>query len=127
MAALTAEPKVLARPDHPISRENIDLEAVKVLYRLHHGGYKSYLVGGAVRDLMLGRKPKDFDISTNARPQQIRRLFRNSRIIGRRFRLVHIYFRSGIVEVSTFRRNPTSQDQAGRPRRAADHRRQRLR
>jgi len=115
MAALTAEPKVLARPDHPISRENIDVEAVKVLYRLHHSGYKSYLVGGAVRDLMLGRKPKDFDISTNARPQQIRRLFRNSRIIGRRFRLVHVYFRSGIVEVSTFRRNPTEHDQAGGP------------
>ena len=113
MAALTAEPQVLARPDHRISRENIDLEAVKVLYRLHHGGYKSYLVGGAVRDLMLGRKPKDFDISTNARPQQIRRLFRNSRIIGRRFRLVHVYFRNGIVEVSTFRRNPTARDQAG--------------
>ena len=103
---------VLARPDHPISRQNIDAEAVKVLYRLHNGGFKSFLVGGAVRDLMLGRRPKDFDVSTNARPQQIRRLFRNSRIIGRRFRLVHVYFRSGIVEVSTFRRNPTSEIQA---------------
>lgn len=110
MAALPAEPIVLARPDHPISRQNMDLDAVKVLNRLHHAGYKSFLVGGAVRDLMLGRQPKDFDISTNARPQQIRRLFRNSRIIGRRFRLVHVYFRGGIVEVSTFRRNPTEDD-----------------
>jgi len=108
-------PQVLARPDHSVSRKNIDLDAIKVLYRLHHAGFKSFLVGGAVRDLLLGRKPKDFDISTNARPQQIRRLFRNSRIIGRRFRLVHIYFRSGIVEVTTFRRVPDPQNQASGP------------
>ena len=111
MAVTLAGSKVLARPDHPISRKNIDLDAVKVLHRLHQAGYKSFLVGGAVRDLMLGRSPKDFDVSTDARPQQIRRLFRNSRIIGRRFRLVHVYFRSGIVEVSTFRRNPVRQEQ----------------
>ena len=111
MGATPAEPRVLARSEHPISRQNIDPDAVKVLYRLHNSGYESFLVGGAVRDLMLGRRPKDFDISTNARPQQIRRLFRNSRIIGRRFRLVHVYFRTGIVEVSTFRRNPGHQDQ----------------
>lgn len=106
---------MLARADHPISRKNIDVNAVKVLYRLHSGGYQSFLVGGAVRDLMLGRQPKDFDVSTNARPQQIRRLFRNSRIIGRRFRLVHVFFRNGIVEVSTFRRNPTPGMQEGGP------------
>lgn len=106
-------PRVLARPDHPVSRRNIDINAVKVLYRLYHAGYQSFLVGGAVRDLMLGRRPKDFDISTDARPQQIRRLFRNSRIIGRRFRLVHIYFRGGIVEVSTFRRQPDPEIQEG--------------
>ena len=104
---------MLARSDHPISRKKIDLDAMKVLHRLHNAGYKSFLVGGAVRDLMLGRRPKDFDVSTNARPQQIRRLFRNSRIIGRRFRLVHVYFRGGIVEVSTFRRSPEAGDQEG--------------
>ncbi len=115
MVAQPASPRVLARSDHPVSRKNIDSDALKVLYRLNGAGFKSYLVGGAVRDLMLGRRPKDFDISTDARPQQIRRLFRNSRIIGRRFRLVHVYFRSGIVEVSTFRRSPSVQDQGGRP------------
>lgn len=104
-------PLVLSRAEHPVSRSNIDINAIKVLYRLHHGGYKSYMVGGAVRDLMLGRVPKDFDVSTSARPQQIRRLFRNSRIIGRRFRLAHVYFRDGIVEVSTFRRDPDPDSQ----------------
>jgi len=80
--------------------------AIKVLYRLHRSGYTSYLVGGGVRDLLLGGRPKDFDIATNARPQEIRRLFRNSRIIGRRFRLVHVIFRGEIVEVATFRASP---------------------
>jgi poly(A) polymerase len=79
---------------------------IKVLYRLHRSGYSAYLVGGAVRDLLLGGRPKDFDVATNARPQEIRRLFRNSRIIGRRFRLVHILFRGEIVEVATFRASP---------------------
>jgi poly(A) polymerase len=104
-------PFVLSRAEHSVSRSNIDINAIKVLYRLHHGGYKSYMVGGAVRDLMLGRRPKDFDVSTSARPQQVRRLFRNSRIIGRRFRLAHVYFRDGIVEVSTFRRDPDPESQ----------------
>lgn len=104
-------PIVLSRAEHPVSRSDIDINAIKVLYRLHHGGYKSYMVGGAVRDLMLGRRPKDFDVSTSARPQQIRRLFRNSRIIGRRFRLAHVFFRDGIVEVSTFRRDPDPDSQ----------------
>jgi poly(A) polymerase len=81
-------------------------EALKVLYRLHRSGYAAYLVGGSVRDLLLGKKPKDFDVATNARPQEIRRLFRNSRIIGRRFRLVHVFFRGGIIEVATFRASP---------------------
>ena len=115
MALLADGPRVLPRPEHPISRKNIDLEAVKVLKRLHQAGFKSFMVGGAVRDLLLDRRPKDFDISTDARPQQIRRLFRNSRIIGRRFRLVHIYFKSGIVEVATFRRDPDPQVQARAP------------
>lgn len=110
-----ARPIILARSEHPISRRNIDVGALKVLYRLHQAGFKGYLVGGAVRDLMLGRRPKDFDVSTDARPQQIRRLFRNSRIIGRRFRLAHIYFREGTVEVSTFRRPPDPEAQGSAP------------
>ena len=103
--------RVVPRRDHPISRKNIDRHALKVLYRLHRSGYKAYVVGGGVRDLMLGRTPKDFDIGTDARPNEIRRLFRNSRIIGRRFRLAHVFFQEGIVEVSTFRRDPDPEAQ----------------
>jgi poly(A) polymerase len=98
-------PLIIPRPQHHLSRRDVDVEALKVLYRLHHAGYKAYLVGGSVRDLLLGKKPKDFDIVTDARPGEIRKLFRNSRIIGRRFRLVQVFFRGAhIVEVSTFRR-----------------------
>jgi poly(A) polymerase len=97
---------VLARAEHRLSRAGISVNALKVLYRLHRSGFLAYLVGGAVRDLLLGRTPKDFDIGTNARPQQIRQLFRNARVIGRRFRLVHIRFADEIVEVATFRRSP---------------------
>jgi poly(A) polymerase len=99
-------PLIVARPDHPVSRSGLSSAAVKVLYRLHRSGYTSFLVGGAVRDLLLGGRPKDFDIATNARPQEIRRLFKNSRIIGRRFRLVHVIFRGEVVEVATFRASP---------------------
>jgi poly(A) polymerase len=109
-------PRVVQRSDHPISRSHIEKNALKVLYRLHNAGYKAYLVGGGVRDLMLGRKPKDFDAGTNARPNEVRRLFGNSRIIGRRFRLVHVYFHDGdVVEVSTFRRDPEPEEQSGAP------------
>lgn len=100
------EPRVLARPEHIVSRSGMSSAAIKVLYRLQRSGYTAYLVGGAVRDLLLGGHPKDFDVATNARPQEIRRLFRNSRIIGRRFRLVHILFRGEIIEVATFRASP---------------------
>ncbi len=106
MATPTAEdlpPRVLSRPQHNLSRSDLSSEAIKVLYRLHRAGYLAYLVGGGVRDLLLGGQPKDFDVATNARPQEIRRLFRNSRIIGRRFRLAHIFFRGTIIEVATFR------------------------
>ena len=97
-------PLIIPRAGHPISREMIDEDALKVLYRLHRHGFLAYLVGGSVRDLLLGRGPKDFDVATNARPHEIKDLFRNSRIIGRRFRLVHVFFKGGkIVEVSTFR------------------------
>ena len=99
-------PLIVARPDHSVSRNGLSSSAIKVLYRLHRSGYTSYLVGGGVRDLLIGGKPKDFDIATNARPQEIRRLFRNSRIIGRRFRLVHVMFRGEVVEVATFRASP---------------------
>jgi poly(A) polymerase len=97
-------PVVIPRAEHPISRKMIDEEALKVLYRLHHHGYLSYLVGGSVRDLLLGKVPKDFDVATSAHPHEIKTLFRNSRVIGRRFRLVHVFFKDGkVVEVSTFR------------------------
>jgi poly(A) polymerase len=98
------EPLIIPRAEHPISRKDIDREALKVMHRLRDAGFSAYLVGGAVRDLYLGKKPKDFDISTNARPGELRTLFRNSRIIGRRFRLVQVFFFGGkIVEVSTLR------------------------
>ncbi len=103
------EGTVLSREEHPISRKAVPENVLKVLYRLHRSGYKAYLCGGSVRDLLLGRRPKDFDVVTDARPQEIRRLFRNSRIIGRRFRLAHILFQDLVVEVSTFRREPEIQ------------------
>ena len=97
-------PLIIPRSEHPISRKMMSEEALKVLYRLHRHGFTAYLVGGSVRDLLLGRVPKDFDVATNAHPQEINTLFKNSRIIGRRFRLVQVFFRGGkIVEVSTFR------------------------
>ncbi len=97
-------PVIIPATDHPIKVHDIDGEALKVLYRLRDAGFAGYLVGGGVRDLYLGQRPKDFDISTNARPGQLRKLFRNSRTIGRRFRLVQIFFHGGkIIEVSTLR------------------------
>jgi len=97
-------PIIIPRSEHPISRSMIDEEALKILYRLHRHGFLAYLVGGSVRDLLLGRVPKDFDLATNAHPHEINTLFRNSRTIGRRFRLVHVFFKGKkIVEVSTFR------------------------
>ena len=100
----TRIPRIIPRSNHPISRKNIDREALKVLYRLRDAGYVAYLVGGGVRDLYLGKTPKDFDISTNAKPGQLRKIFKNSRLIGRRFRLVQVFFHGNkIVEVSTFR------------------------
>jgi poly(A) polymerase len=101
-------PTVLSRSEHRISRRHIAPEALKVLYRLHRQGFLSYLCGGCVRDLLLGVKPRDFDVVTDAHPQQIRHLFRNSRIIGRRFRLVHVLFTDATIEVATFRRTPES-------------------
>ncbi|MGZ7039844.1 MAG: polynucleotide adenylyltransferase PcnB, partial [Thermoanaerobaculia bacterium] len=102
----SGEGVVVDRSEHSISRRRIPENVLKVLYRLHRSGYRAYLCGGSVRDLLMSRTPKDFDIATDAHPMEIRRLFRNSRIIGRRFRLAHVIFQDMIVEVSTFRREP---------------------
>ncbi|MEE8320951.1 MAG: polynucleotide adenylyltransferase PcnB [Gammaproteobacteria bacterium] len=100
---LPVKPILIPRNQHIISRSNISESALKVLYRLKNAGYKAFLVGGSVRDLLLGREPKDFDVVTDARPEQIRELFRNCHLIGRRFRLAHVRFGREIIEVSTFR------------------------
>ena len=105
-----SEPVIIARDAHSISRKQIDPDALKVLYRLHQSSYTAYLVGGSVRDLLLGRRPKDFDIGTSAHPYQIKKLFRNCWIIGRRFRLAHVRFGTKTIEVATFRR-PVTQDE----------------
>jgi poly(A) polymerase len=94
---------IITRQEHNISRKQISDNALKVLYRLNSAGFEAYLVGGGVRDLLLGQQPKDFDIATNATPEQIRQLFKNCRLIGRRFRLAHIMFGRDIIEVATFR------------------------
>jgi len=96
-------PLVITRSEHSISRADISPNALKVLYRLKEAGYQGFLVGGAVRDLLLGLRPKDFDVATNALPEEVRRLFRNCRLIGRRFRLAHVFFGNEIIEVATFR------------------------
>lgn len=98
-------PLIIDKHHHNISSDDISPNALKVLYRLQSLGYDAFLVGGSVRDLLLSRQPKDFDVVTNAFPETIRQIFRNSRLIGRRFRLVHVYFHSEIIEVSTFRAN----------------------
>ena len=98
-------PVVYTRPEHCISRKNIDPDALKVLYRLSSLGYTAYLVGGGVRDLIMGRTPKDFDVGTSASPNEVKRAFRNCFLIGRRFRLAHVRFGDKIIETATFRRN----------------------
>jgi len=103
----TAEPVVIGRSEHSISRRNIDPDALRILFRLHRLGFTAYLTGGAVRDMLLGKEPKDFDIATDAHPGQVKKYFGNAFIIGRRFRLAHIHFRGGkIIEVATFRKDP---------------------
>jgi len=99
----SVQPVIIPRPEHTISRASISSSALKVLYQLKDAGFESYLVGGGVRDLLLGREPKDFDVGTNATPEEIRRLFRNCRLIGRRFRLAHVRYGRDIIEVATFR------------------------
>ncbi|MBQ1569264.1 MAG: polynucleotide adenylyltransferase PcnB [Kiritimatiellae bacterium] len=98
-------PVVYQRPEHCISRKDIDPDALKVLYRLSSLGYTAYLVGGGVRDLLMGRKPKDFDVGTSAKPNEVKRAFRNCFLVGRRFRLAHVRFGDKVIETATFRRN----------------------
>lgn len=102
------QPTIINRKDHGISRSLISQSAIKVLYRLHKSGYAAYLVGGSVRDLLLGHIPKDFDVVTDAHPEEIQKLFSNSYIIGRRFRLVHVRFGRETIEVATFRSSEDS-------------------
>ncbi|OWF88624.1 polynucleotide adenylyltransferase [Yersinia entomophaga] len=104
---------VIPRDQHNISRREISDNALKVLYRLNKSGYEAYLVGGGVRDLLLGKKPKDFDITTSATPEQVRKLFRNCRLVGRRFRLAHVMFGPEIIEVATFRGHHEQQQPEG--------------
>src|SRR5687768_16674679 len=105
MRSQMGDPVILPRANHSISRGQIDPDALKVLYRLHQHEYIAYLVGGSVRDLLLGRHPKDFDIGTSAHPYQVKKIFRNCWIIGRRFRLAHVRFGNKAIEVATFRRH----------------------
>ena len=99
------KPVVYSRPEHCISRKNIDPDALKVLYHLSQLGYTAYLVGGGVRDLLMGREPKDFDVGTSAKPNEVKRAFRNCFLIGRRFRLAHVRFGEKVIETATFRQN----------------------
>ena len=115
-------PLIIPRSEHTISRVHISPNALKVLYRLREMGHRACLVGGGVRDLLLGREPKDFDVVTDARPEQIHRLFRNCRLIGRRFRLAHVQFGQEIIEVATFRAYGGSDDDGVTVERAEDGR-----
>jgi poly(A) polymerase len=104
---------IIERSQHSVSRADISENALKVLYRLDKAGYGAYLVGGGVRDLLLGREPKDFDIATDASPEEVRKLFRNCRLIGRRFRLAHVHFGRDIIEVATFRGEHSDETEEG--------------
>ena len=104
-------PRIIPRQDHPLSRSMISPNVLKILYRLKDNGHVAYLVGGGVRDLLLGREPKDFDVATDATPGRIKKLFRNCRLVGRRFRLAHLHFTNEIVEVSTFRASPSDEQE----------------
>ena len=109
--SVSDQPIVVPRAEHRISRKQIDENTLKVLYRLRRHGYQAYLVGGGVRDLLLERQPKDFDVATDATPEQVKELFRNCFLVGRRFRLAHIRFAGNyLVEVATFRRQPRPEE-----------------
>ncbi|MFD2191990.1 polynucleotide adenylyltransferase PcnB [Pistricoccus aurantiacus] len=108
-ASHAAGPLIIPRDEHRVSRRCFSDAALKVLYRLKDGGFEAYLVGGCIRDALLGKTPKDFDVATDATPDQVRELFRNSRIIGRRFRIVHVRFGREVIEVTTFRGRPSDE------------------
>jgi len=114
------DPVIVERAAHSLSRSQIDPDALKVLNRLHQNSYVAYLVGGSVRDLLLGRRPKDFDIGTSAHPYQVKRLFKNCWVIGRRFRLAHVRFGMKTIEVATFRRKVTAEELAAAEEAAAE-------
>lgn len=112
----TIKKQIISSKEHAVPRDAISDNALKVLYRLKDAGYQAYLVGGGVRDLLLGKKPKDFDVATDAHPEEVKRLFRNCRLIGRRFRLAHILYGRDVIEVATFRgphegKSPSHADQ----------------
>lgn len=115
---------IIPRDQHCISRKNISDNALKVMSRLRSGGYQAYLVGGAVRDLLRGQHPKDFDIATDATPEQVSELFRNSRIIGRRFRIVHVRYGREVIEVTTFRGHHSNPEKHKNDRRGSNRSRQ---
>ena len=115
----------IARQEHGISRTLMSPNALRVLYRLKDNGFVGYLVGGCVRDLLLGREPKDFDVVTNATPNEVKRMFRNCRLIGRRFRLAHIHFQDEIIEVATFRSQASDEPKPEAEEAAEGERRQR--
>ncbi|MBN1379170.1 MAG: polynucleotide adenylyltransferase PcnB [Gammaproteobacteria bacterium] len=116
-SGLSSSPTIIARAGHNVSRADINDNALKVLYRLHNAGFKAHLVGGCVRDLLLSLHPKDFDVATDASPEQIKKLFDNCRLIGRRFRLAHILFGRDVVEVATFRGQTGPDDEENEDRR----------
>jgi poly(A) polymerase len=117
LAEQPVSPLIVPRDQHSLSRAQVSPQALKVLYGLKDAGYEAYLVGGCVRDLLLGFEPKDFDVATNASPEEVHKLFRKSRLIGRRFKLVHVGFGRDVIEVATFRAPPEAEqhiDQQGR-------------
>lgn len=115
MTQIQSSPKIYPRDQHPISRQNLSKNALDVLYGLHKAGYRALLVGGCLRDLLRGESPKDFDVATDATPEQVKAVFRNCRIIGRRFRLAHVHFGRDIIEVATFRADEKGEtDEEGR-------------
>jgi poly(A) polymerase len=116
------DPVIVERAAHSLSRSQIDSDALRVLYRLHQNNHVAYLVGGSVRDLLLGRRPKDFDVGTSAHPYQVKRLFKNCWIIGRRFRLAHVRFGTKTIEVATFRRKVTAEELAAAEEASTDQR-----
>jgi poly(A) polymerase len=118
VAAAPTGPTIITRDEHDISRRDISDNALKVLYRLKDAGYQGFLVGGGVRDILLGKQPKDFDIATDAHPEQVHKLFRNSILIGRRFRLVHVRFGREVIEVATFRASHLSSENSNQAKKS---------